>query len=50
MSGRQHVHDLNEEVAARIARFKSVFIPYPLHIHLHERCDYLRQLGVLTKG
>lgn len=41
---------LNGEVAEKIARFKSVFIPYPKHIYLHDRWDYLRQLGLKTRG
>jgi len=42
--------DLNSEVADKIARFKSVFFPYPPHVVLHDRCDYLQQLGVRTRG
>jgi len=41
---------LNGEVAEKIARFKSVFVPYPKHIDLHDRWDYLQQLGVKTRG
>lgn len=41
---------LNGEVAEKIARFKAVFIPYPKHVNLHDRWDYLQQLGVRTKG
>lgn len=50
MSGRKGVQDLNEEVAEKLARFKSVFVPYPRHIALLERCDYLQRLGKRTKG
>lgn len=31
--------DLNSEVADKIARFRSVFFPYPPHVVLHDRCD-----------
>lgn len=41
---------LNGEVAEKIARFKTVFIPYPKHVDLHDRWDYLQQLGVRTRG
>ena len=42
--------DLNGDVAAKIARFKSVFVPYPRHVELHDRWDYLQQLGLQTRG
>lgn len=42
--------DLNEDVAEKLARFKSVFVPYPPHIALHRRCDYLQCLGRRTRG
>lgn len=42
--------DLNSQVADKMARFKSVFFPYPPHVAIHDRCDYLQQLGVRTRG
>lgn len=42
--------DLNDVVAEKIARFKSVFVPYPKHVELHDRCDYLQRLGRKTVG
>ena len=41
---------LNGIVAVKIARFRKLFVPYPRHIQLHERYDYLRQLGLETRG
>lgn len=40
----------NARVAAAIASFDEIFIPYPRHVLFHSRCDYLRQLGQATKG
>lgn len=42
--------DRNQEVAEKLARFRSVFVPYPRHLELHSRCDFLRQLGLHTRG
>lgn len=41
---------LNLIVAEMQACFESAFVPYPPHIELHQRCDHLRQLGLLTRG
>lgn len=49
-SSRKNGSEINAEVAAKIAAFKSVFIPYPKHIELHRQLDYLQQLGKQTKG
>lgn len=42
--------ELNDEIAEKLGRFKSVFIPYPRHIELHARLDYLQRLGRQTNG
>lgn len=42
--------ELNDEIAEKLARFKSVFIPYPRHVELHARLDYLQRLGRQTIG
>lgn len=42
--------DLNDLVAEMLERFKSVFVPYPKHVELHDRCDYLQKLGRRTIG
>jgi len=44
------VAELNDYAAAMVARFKSVFIPYPPHVSLHGRLDYLQKLGQRTRG
>lgn len=40
----------NAEVAEKLERFRSVYIPYPVHTDFQNRCDYLQQLGVRTRG
>ena len=50
MSPPDNPMDQNEEVAEKLARFKSVFIPYPRHVELHDRYDYLRRLGRHSMG
>lgn len=40
----------NSEVSEKLERFRSVFIPYPVHTEFHSRCDYLQQLGVRARG
>ncbi|WAC59787.1 TniB family NTP-binding protein [Brevundimonas sp. SL130] len=40
----------NRMVAERIAQFRTIFVPYPLHVEFHSRCDYLMELGRATKG
>jgi len=42
--------DRNEEAAEKVARLKQLFLPYPPHVHLHSRFDYLQRLGRLTRG
>lgn len=42
--------DLNDLVAEKIERFKRVFVPYPKHVQMHDRCDYLQKLGRRTIG
>lgn len=38
--------DVNVEIAIKIARFKTTFVPYPKDVELHERFDFLQQLGL----
>jgi len=38
------------EIAKKIALFKQIYIPYPPHTELHERCRYLVELGRATRG
>ena len=42
--------DLNDFVAEKIDRFRSIFVPYPKHVELHDRFDYLQKLGRRTVG
>ncbi len=42
--------DLNDIVAEKLERFKSIFVPYPKHVELHDRFDYLQKLGRRTIG
>lgn len=42
--------ELNDGIAAKIAAFKEVFIPYPIHMSLHVELDYLQKLGRQTVG
>jgi hypothetical protein len=42
--------ETNRLVVQRIAAFRTIFVPYPRHIELHSRCDYLMELGQATKG
>ena len=42
--------ELNDEIAEKIAAFKSAFIPYPKHMELHVQLDYLQKLGRRTIG
>lgn len=42
--------ELNEGIAVKIAAFKEVFIPYPIHMSLHVELDYLQKLGRQTVG
>jgi hypothetical protein len=42
--------ETNRAVAEKISRFRRIFIPYPRHIMLHSRCDYLAELGEATRG
>lgn len=46
----QSASALNGEVANKLARFKAIAVPYPKHVELHDRWDYVQQLGVLTRG
>lgn len=46
----RNVAELNDEAAEMVARFKSVFIPYPPHVALHGRLDYLQKIGQRTRG
>lgn len=48
--GNRTPSEVNGELAEKTARFKSVVFPYPPHVALHDRCDYMQQLGVLTRG
>lgn len=47
---QQRRADLNDGIAAKIAAFKEVFIPYPIHMSLHVELDYLQKLGRQTVG
>lgn len=40
----------NVRVAEATAAYKEIFLPYPRHVAFHAQCDYLRQLGLATKG
>ncbi len=40
----------NLRVSKAVARFKEIYVPYPLHTELHARCDYLMKLGQETRG
>lgn len=42
--------EINAEVAAKVAAFQSLYVPYPPHIELHGRIDYVLKLGQLTRG
>lgn len=42
--------DINEEVAAKLATFQTLYVPYPPHIELRGRIDYVLQLGKLSRG
>lgn len=42
--------ELNDEAADMVARFKSVFVPYPPHVHIHGRLDYVQKLGRKLAG
>ena len=42
--------ELNDVIAVKIAAFKEVFIPYPIHTSLHVELDYLQKLGRQTIG
>lgn len=42
--------NLNDLVAEKLERFRRVFVPYPKHVHMHDRCDYLQKLGRRTIG
>lgn len=37
--------ELNAAIAEKIAAFKRVFIPYPMHTKFHVELDYLQKLG-----
>ncbi|MCA0367790.1 MAG: TniB family NTP-binding protein [Proteobacteria bacterium] len=37
--------ELNDYAAEMVARFKSVFVPYPPHVQVHSRLDYMQKLG-----
>ncbi|QDH74231.1 ATP-binding protein [Brevundimonas sp. M20] len=50
MSTFRNPLDLNEAIAEKLARFKRAFIPYPPHVHFHERLDYLQRLGRRCRG
>jgi hypothetical protein len=39
-----------DNIADKIARFFSIFIPYPPHSEFQERCDYQIKLGRATRG
>ncbi|MBW8303604.1 MAG: TniB family NTP-binding protein [Brevundimonas sp.] len=47
---KRSASELNDLVAEKLDRFKSVFVPYPKHVELHDRCDYLQKLGRRTIG
>ncbi|RAK51964.1 TniB family NTP-binding protein [Phenylobacterium soli] len=42
--------EINAEVAAKVATFHSLYLPYPPHTELHGRIDYVLKLGQLTRG
>lgn len=42
--------ELNVTIAEKIAAFKQVFIPYPMHTNFHVELDYLQKLGRKTIG
>lgn len=39
----------NAEIADKIERFQSIYIPFPMHTDFQNRCDYLQKLGVRTR-
>lgn len=39
-----------DAVAAKIAQFGSIYIPYPPHSDFHAACDFLLKLGRATRG
>lgn len=39
-----------DQIAAKIADFGSIYIPYPPHSEFQEACDYLIKLGRATRG
>jgi len=39
-----------DEIADKIALFRSIFLPYPPHSEFHECCDYQIKLGRATRG
>ncbi|MFC4442046.1 TniB family NTP-binding protein [Caulobacter henricii] len=45
-----HGPAMNTLVAENLLRFRAIFIPYPRHITLHARFDYLQKLGCSLRG
>lgn len=39
-----------DDIAAKVAAFKTIFIEYPVHSEFHGACDYLIKLGRATRG
>lgn len=40
----------NAAVAGKLAVFQDLYLPYPPHVELHNRFDFVRQLGQQTRG
>lgn len=45
-----HSPSMNAVVAAKLAAFKSIYIPYPRHVELHARLDFLQKLAACQRG
>lgn len=45
-----HSPEMNDRVASNLQLFRSIFIPYPKHVAIHARFDYLQKLGRSLRG
>jgi hypothetical protein len=45
-----HSPAMNAVVATKLAAFKSIYIPYPKHVELHARLDFLQKLAACQRG
>lgn len=39
-----------DRIPAKVALFEQIYVPYPPHLEFHERCKFLIELGVATRG